>query len=84
MAEKGNLLDLLRKTLELAMPDMRHYYRVVKKARVVASYASDGRYYADVQPLRNDGTEDESPWCRKWKSRCCGPGRNAGGSARRW
>ena len=43
MAEKGNLLDLLRKTLELAMPDMRHYYRVVKKARVVASYASDGR-----------------------------------------
>lgn len=59
MADKGNLLDLLRQALELAMPDMRHYYRVVKKARVVASYASDGRYYADVQPLRNDGTEDE-------------------------
>lgn len=60
MAEKGNLLDLLRKTLELAMPDLRHYYRVVKKAQVVASYASDGRYYADVQPLRNDGTKDEN------------------------
>lgn len=63
MAEKGNLLDLLRKTLELSMPDLRHYYRVVKKARVVASYATmetGGRYYADVQPLRNDGTEDEN------------------------
>ena len=60
MAEKGNLLDLLRKALELAMPDLRHYYRVVKKAKVVAAYASDGRYYADVQPLRNDGTNDEN------------------------
>ncbi len=60
MAEKGNLLDLLRKALEIAMPDLRHYYRVVRKAKVEATYASDGRYYADVQPLRNDGTVDDA------------------------
>jgi hypothetical protein len=42
------------------MPDLRHYYRMTKKARVVASYASDGKYYCDVQPLRNDETVDEA------------------------
>lgn len=55
---KGNLLDLLRNVLEMAMPDMRHYYRMVRKARVVAAYPSDGKYYADVQPLRNDESDD--------------------------
>ncbi len=60
MSEGGgvNLLSLLRRTIELAMPDLRHYYRATRKARVVASYASDGKYYADVQPLRNDDTPD--------------------------
>ena len=40
------------------MPNLRSYYRVVCKAKIVASYASDGRYYADVQPLRNDESPD--------------------------
>lgn len=53
-----DLLDLLKKALELAMPDLRHYYRVTRKARVVSTYASDGQYFCDVQPLRNDETDD--------------------------
>jgi hypothetical protein len=57
----AGLFDLIKKAVELCMPDMRHYYRVTRKAKVVASYpASGGRYYADVKPLRNDETEDES------------------------
>ena len=39
-----NPLDILRKAIELAMPDLRHYYRMVRKARVVNAYASDGKY----------------------------------------
>lgn len=54
----ANLLQLIRRAVELCMPDLRHYYRVTRKARVVAAYASDGAYYADVQPLRNDETDD--------------------------
>lgn len=53
-----SLLDLIRKAVELAMPDLRHYYRVTRKARVVNAYASNGKYFADVQPLRNDETDD--------------------------
>lgn len=53
-----DILDLLRKALELAMPDLRHYYRMTRKARVVAVYPSDGSYYADIQPLRNDESPD--------------------------
>ena len=62
VGEEGqkSLLDMIRKAVEICMPDMRHYYRVTKKAKVVASYASDGRYYCDVQPLRNDETVDEA------------------------
>lgn len=59
MSEGGvNVLAVLRRAIELAMPDFRHYYRTTRKARVVASYASDGKYYADVQPLRNDDSPD--------------------------
>jgi hypothetical protein len=54
-----SLLDTIRKAIEISMPDLRHYYRMPKKAKVVAAYASDGRYYCDVQPLRNDETEDD-------------------------
>ena len=53
-----NPLDILRKAIELAMPDFRHYYRMTRKARVVNAYASDGKYFADVRPLRNDETDD--------------------------
>lgn len=53
-----NLLALLRRVIELCMPDLRHCYRITRKAKVVASYPSDGKYYADVQPLRNDDTPD--------------------------
>ena len=59
MAEQS-LLQLLKRAIELAMPDLRTYYRVSRKAKIVAAYASDGRYYADVQPLRNDESPDMS------------------------
>jgi hypothetical protein len=55
---KRSMLDTIRKAVEICMPDLRHYYRMTKKAKVAASYASDGRYYCDVQPLRNDETVD--------------------------
>ena len=55
----GNMLDLLRKAIEIAMPNLRHYLRPVRKAKVVNVYpAKDGKYYADVQILRNDETID--------------------------
>lgn len=41
------------------MPDLRSYYRMVRKARVVKTYASDGRYWVDVQPLQNDESVDD-------------------------
>ncbi|MCG8643349.1 MAG: hypothetical protein MI862_26720 [Desulfobacterales bacterium] len=55
-----DLKALLKRVVELVMPDLRAYYRVVRKARVVKTYASDGQYWADVQPLRNDESIDES------------------------
>lgn len=55
-----DLKALLKRVVELVMPDLRSYYRVVRKARVVKTYASDGQYWADVQPLRNDESIDES------------------------
>lgn len=59
--KKSNPLDLLRQAIEIAMPDLRHYLRPVRKAKVVGVYASKGgKYYADVQPLRNDETLDSS------------------------
>lgn len=56
--DSANYLDLIKRAVEICMPNLRHYYRIVRKARVVASYASDGKYFADVQPLRNDETDD--------------------------
>lgn len=55
-----DLKALLKRVIELIMPDLRAYYRVVRKAKVVKTYASDGRYFADVQPLRNDESVDEN------------------------
>lgn len=59
MADES-LLALLTKVIELGMPDLRKYYRITKKAKVVAAYPSDGQYYVDVQPLRNDESPDVS------------------------
>lgn len=53
-----DLKILLKRVIELARPDLRHYYRLPRKGRVVQSYASDGQYWADVQPLRNDESDD--------------------------
>lgn len=53
-----NILSNLKKAIEACMPNLRHYYRITKKARVVNTYASDGQYYCDVQPLRNDESVD--------------------------
>ncbi|BCS54567.1 baseplate assembly protein [Geobacter sp. SVR] len=53
-----DLKKLLQRAIELVMPNLRHYYRVVRKGRVVKSYASDGFYWADIQPLRNDDSDD--------------------------
>ncbi|HBV41968.1 MAG TPA: baseplate assembly protein [Desulfovibrio sp.] len=53
-----SLLEQIKKAVEVCRPDFRHYYRIVKKARIVNSYASNGKYYCDVQPLRNDENID--------------------------
>ncbi|MBU1002797.1 MAG: baseplate assembly protein [Proteobacteria bacterium] len=55
-----DLKTLLKRVVELVMPDLRAYYRVPRKGIVVATYASDGHYWADVRPLRNDDSVDES------------------------
>lgn len=57
---KRDLFETFRKMVELAMPDLRHYYRMARKGKIVGVYASDGQYFADVQPLRNDETVDEN------------------------
>lgn len=57
---KRDIIGTMRRVIELAMPDLRHYYRMTKKAKVVGVYASDGQYFADVQPLRNDESVDDS------------------------
>ena len=53
-----NMLKMIKRAVELCRPDLRSYYRVTRKAKVVTAYASDGQYFADVQPLRNDETPD--------------------------
>ncbi|KAF1073423.1 baseplate assembly protein [Halodesulfovibrio sp. MK-HDV] len=52
------LYKLIKRVVELAMPNLRAYYRITRKAKVTQTYASDGRYWADVLPLRNDETDD--------------------------
>ncbi len=43
------------------MPNLRSYYRMTKKGKVVNVYATDGtNYYCDVQLLKNDESEDEN------------------------
>ena len=54
----ADLLKLFKRCIEIAMPDFRRYYRMVKKAEIVKTYSSDGRYWADVQPLLNDESPD--------------------------
>lgn len=53
-----NFLKMIKRAVELCRPDLRSYYRVTRKAKVVTAYASDGQYFADVQPLRNDESPD--------------------------
>lgn len=57
MLKEVDLKKLLQRVVELVMPNLRHYYRVPRKGRVVKSYAADGSYWADVQPLRNDDSD---------------------------
>lgn len=58
MRSNPDLKKVLQRAIELVMPNLRGYYRVPRKGRVVKSYASDGSYWADVQPLRNDDSDD--------------------------
>jgi len=60
MKSSADLKELLKRVVELVMPNLRHYYRLVRKGRIVKAYASDGSYWADVQPLRNDESDDAS------------------------
>lgn len=55
---KRDVVGMIRKIVELAMPNLRHYYRITRKARIVAVYACNGEYFTDVQPLRNDESPD--------------------------
>lgn len=57
MAEES-IIKTVKKAVEMGQPDLREYYRIVRKAKIVAAYASDGQYFADVQPLRNDESND--------------------------
>lgn len=59
-AAKRDIIDTIRRIVELAMPNLRHYYRMTRKGKIVGVYASDGQYFADVQPLRNDESADEN------------------------
>jgi len=53
-----DLRELLRRVIELAQPNLRKYFRLPRKGQIVTAYKSDGTYYADVQPLTNDGSPD--------------------------
>lgn len=53
-----DLKTLLKRVVELVMPNLRHYYKMPRKGRVVKAYDSDGQYWADVQILRNDESDD--------------------------
>lgn len=55
---RRDIVGVIRKLVELAMPNLRHYYRMTRKARVAAVYESSGEYFCDVQPLRNDESVD--------------------------
>lgn len=57
---KRDIIGLFRKVVELVMPNLRSYYRMTRKAKIVGVYAADGQYFADVQPLRNDESVDDS------------------------
>jgi hypothetical protein len=52
------LVQLIKRVVEITMPNLRVYYRMVRKAKIVRTYASNGQYWADVQPLKNDESED--------------------------
>lgn len=56
--DSANMFAMLRQAIEICRPDLRQYYRITRKAKIVASYPANGVYYADVQPLRNDETPD--------------------------
>ena len=60
MGTSVDLMALVKRIVELVMPDLRAYYRVPRKGKIVATYPSNGHYWADVQPLRNDDSIDES------------------------
>jgi hypothetical protein len=53
-----DLRELLRRAIELAQPNLRKYFRMPRKGKIVTAYRSDGTYYADVQVLTNDGSPD--------------------------
>ncbi|WP_241159544.1 baseplate assembly protein [Desulfovibrio sp. ZJ200] len=57
---KRDFIDLIRRIVELAQPNLRSFYRMTRKAKIVGVYAADGQYFADVQPLRNDESVDDS------------------------
>ncbi len=56
--DDSNILNLLRRAIEMARPNLRDQYRIVRKAKVVKTYDSDGQYWCDVQPLLNDDSVD--------------------------
>jgi hypothetical protein len=56
---EADLKELLKRVFELVMPNLRAYYRMPHKAKVIKSYAADGKFYADVQPLHNNEEVNE-------------------------
>lgn len=57
-SRRRSLIDYWRMMVEIARPDLRGWYRVVRKGRVTRVYQTASRYRCDVQPTRNDETDD--------------------------
>jgi len=53
-----DLRALLRRAIEMAMPNLRKYYRVPRKGKIATAYKCEGQYYADVTALLNSGAVD--------------------------
>jgi hypothetical protein len=49
---------LLKAVIEVLAPDLDRYRKPLRKGRVVETYASDGKYYCDVEILLNTDQRD--------------------------
>ncbi|MGE4497144.1 MAG: baseplate assembly protein [Deferribacterales bacterium] len=60
MNSSKDIKTLLKKVIEILMPNLDHYRRPLRKGKVVATYPSDGSYVCDVEVLLNNEQPDET------------------------